>query len=61
MQNATDWLKKNSGPQDLVTAKMAETTFYRKSFIHSKDNPSVKEIVTEFPHLLDTGMVSFTI
>nr|XP_054598079.1 uncharacterized protein LOC129163728 [Nothobranchius furzeri] len=55
----TEWLKNNIWPPSQVSQYMLETAIQRAQWIRSNGTMSIREIMAEFPRLVDTpGMIS---
>ena len=61
METAVEWLKHNDDPAQ-VRAEMRRTAWYRWNFIipakPGETGQSVTKILSKFPHLFESGMVS---
>ena len=64
METTVEWMKHNDDKLR-VREDMKKTVFFRREYIiPSKDSvdapePSISDILSKYPHLLDDGMVSF--
>lgn len=57
LKEKVNWLKEHNSPEENVKQAMKETVFIREAFIKGDKKNNIRSILTEYPRLLDPGMV----